>query len=155
MPRPVVTFFASDFLSLLGNAAVVLVLPYLVLLRTGDAAAAGIVAATSAVPGFVAAVVGGALVDRIGRRRMAIIADVGSALSVALLAIVDATLGLSLGWFIALGIIGALFDVPGMTARDAMLGRVAQVAGSSVDRIAGVRRACTAWPSWSVQRPRA
>src|SRR5690606_6440430 len=122
-------------------AAVVLVLPYLVLLRTGDPAAAGIVAATSAVPGFVAAVAGGALVDRIGRRRMSIIADVGSAASIALLALVDATLGLSLGWFIALGLLGALFDVPGMTARDAMLGRVAQVSNVPLERLAGIKRA--------------
>ncbi len=35
MRRAAVIFLVSDFASLLGNSAVVLVLPYLVLLRTG------------------------------------------------------------------------------------------------------------------------
>lgn len=139
--RASVLFFASEGASLLGNAAIMLVLPWLVLVRTQDAAAAGLVAAAAAIPGFVAAVVGGSLVDRTGRRRMTIVSDLGSAASVAALALVDATIGLGLGWFVALGILGALFDVPGMTARDAMLARVAAEAGLPLERVSGIRRA--------------
>lgn len=141
MRRAVILYFAADFTSLLGNTAIGLTLPWLVLLRTGDASAAGIVAAATAAPAFLAAVLGGSLVDRVGRRTMTIVADVGSALSVTLLFVVDSTLGLSLGWFIALGVLGALFDVPGLTARQAMLPEVARLAGMTVDRASGIRQA--------------
>lgn len=139
--RAVVVYFAADALSMIGNTAIGLTLPWLVLLRTGEPSAAGIVAAATAVPAFLAAVLGGSLVDRVGRRTMTIVADVGSALSVTLLFVVDTTLGLSVGWFIALGVLGALFDVPGLTARQAMLPEIAGVAGLSVDRASGIRQA--------------
>lgn len=141
MNRAVVLYFAADFTSLLGNAAMSLTLPWLVLARTGDAAAAGIVAAATAAPAFVAAVVGGSLIDRVGRRRITIVADLGSAVSVTLLFLVDSTLGLTIGWFIALGVIGALFDVPGITARQAMLPEVAAAGGITVERASGIRQA--------------
>lgn len=134
-------YFAADATSLLGNTAIGVTLPWLVLLRTGDASAAGIVAAATAAPAFLAAVLGGSLVDRVGRRTMTIVADVGSAVSVSLLFVVDATLGLSVGWFIALGVLGALFDVPGLTARQAMLPEIAAVAGMTIDRVSGIRQA--------------
>jgi MFS family permease len=139
MKRAAALYFAADFTSLLGNSAIGLVLPWLVLVRTGDPAAAGLVAAASAAPGFIAAIAGGALIDRLGRRRMTIVADLGSALAVALLPIVDLTLGLTVGWFVALGILGALFDVPGMTARDALLPDIARASGMSIDRVSGIR----------------
>ena len=141
MRRAVVLYFAADATSLLGNAAIGLTLPWLVLLRTGDASAAGIVAAATAAPAFIAAVLGGSLVDRVGRRTMTIVADVGSAVSVTLLFLVDSTMGLSLGWFIALGVLGSLFDIPGITARQAMLPEVAALAGMTVDRASGIRQA--------------
>ena len=141
MKRAAVLYFAADFVSLVGNSAIGLALPWLVLLRTGDAAAAGLVAAATAVPAFVAAVVGGSLVDRFGRRTIAVIADLGSAVSVALLFVVDASWGLTLASFILLGVLGALFDVPGMTARQTMLPEVARAAGMTLDRASSIRQA--------------
>ena len=141
MKRAAILYFAADFISLVGNSAIGLALPWLVLLRTGDAAAAGLVAAATAVPAFIAAVVGGSLVDRFGRRTIAVVADLGSALSVALLFIVDTSLGLTLASFIVLGVVGALFDVPGMTARQTMLPEVASAAGMTLDRASSIRQA--------------
>lgn len=140
MKRAVVLYFTADFLSLLGNSAIALTLPWLVLLRTGDAAAAGLVAFCTAAPALLAAVVGGSLSDRIGRRTMTIVADAGSALSVVLLFIVDWTVGLSLGSFIALGVLGGLFDIPGITARQAMLPEIARAARMTVDRASSIRQ---------------
>lgn len=141
MGRPALLYFAADFTSLLGNAAMALTLPWLVLARTGDAAAAGLVAFATATPAFLAAVLGGSLVDRVGRRALTIVADVGSAVSVTLLFLVDSAVGLTLGWFIALGILGALFDVPGITARQAMLPEVAAGSGLTIERATGIRQA--------------
>ncbi len=132
-------FIAADFLSLLGNSIMTIALPWLVLIRTGDVAAAGTVAAVTAIPAFLAAIVGGVVIDRLGRRRVTILADLLSATAVAALAVVDATTGLTMAWFIVLGLIGALIDVPGMTAREALMPDVASAAGMRLERLAGVR----------------
>jgi len=134
-------FVAAEAFSLFGNSAIAIVLPWLVLTRTGDPAVTGLVAAVAALPAILAAVVGGWLIDKVGQRRMSVLADFGSAVSVAGLAVVDRVSGLDLGWFIALGILGALFDVPGMTARETLMGRVARTSGVSLDKIASIRQA--------------
>ena len=129
-------YLANSATSLFGNASISIVLPWLVLTRTGDAALTGLVAAASAAPAAIAALVGGHLVDKVGRRLMCVVSDVGSALSVAALAVVDATVGLNLFWFITLGVLGALFDVPGMTARQAMMADVSATSGVAIDKVA-------------------
>ena len=86
---PVLFLEAANLTSGLGNAVVMLAFPWLVLQETGSAAAAGAVAAISALPALLAAPLTGWLVDRLGRKPVAIGADVVSALSVAAVPIVD------------------------------------------------------------------
>lgn len=131
-------YLGSSATSLLGNSAFGVVLPWLVLERTGDPAATGLVAAITAIPGIPAAFFGGYLIDKIGRRRMAIFADFCSAAAVAALPIVDALFGLDLGWFILLGLLSAVFDVPGAAAREALLGNVSEASDVSLDRLAAI-----------------
>jgi MFS family permease len=135
----VVRYLLADALSLFGNAVAAVALPWLVLVRTGDAAAAGVIAAAAALPMLLAAVVGGWVVDRFGRRRISVGADLASAASIAALPLVDAWTGLTLAWFVVLGVAGALFDVPGMTAREALAPDVAAAAGVPLERLAGLR----------------
>ena len=132
-------YLTATATSLFGNASIAIVLPWLVLERTGDPALAGTVAAVSALPAAIAAFAGGHLIDKVGRRRMSVLADIGSAVSVAALAIVDAAVGLDVFWFIALGVLGALFDVPGMTARETLLANVSETSGVPLDKIASLR----------------
>ncbi|MFT4217407.1 MAG: MFS transporter [Micropruina sp.] len=132
-------YLTATATSLFGNSAISIVLPWLVLERTGDPAMAGTVAAASALPGAIAAFAGGHLIDKVGRRRMSVLSDIGSALAVAALAVVDAAVGLNVAWFIALGILGALFDVPGMTARETLLANVSQTSGVGLDKVAASR----------------
>lgn len=132
-------YLTATAASLFGNASIAIVLPWLVLERTGNPALAGTVAAISAAPAAIAAFAGGHLVDRVGRRRMSVLSDVGSAVAVAGLALVDASVGLDLTWFIALGVLGALFDVPGMTARETLLANVAETSGVSLEKVASLR----------------
>ena len=49
-----------------------------------------------------------------------------------------ATSRLSFGWFVAFGLIGAIGDVPGMTARDALLPAVCKKDGVDMRRFVGV-----------------
>lgn len=134
-------FLTGEALSMFGNAAMSIVLPWLVLSRTGEASIAGLVAAAAALPAIVAAIGGGWLVDKVGPRPMSVLADLGSAASVAALAVVDRGFGLDIGWFIVLGIAGALFDGPGMTARDTLSGRVCRTSGVALDTLVGIRQA--------------
>ncbi|APT84954.1 hypothetical protein CAQU_07595 [Corynebacterium aquilae DSM 44791] len=131
-------FIASGGLSMFGNAIANVVWVWLVLDRTGDPAAAGVVAMFISIPAIVFSFFGGRLIDSVGRKPMSVVSDVISASSVALLIVVDSLTDLTVGWFIVLGIIGAVGDVPGMAARQALTGDVARCSGWSVDRLAGL-----------------
>lgn len=134
-----IRYLLSHGLSLLGNTVAAIALPWLVLLRTGDAAAVGLVAAASALPMLVSAVAGGVLIDRVGRRRLSVGADLASAVCVAALPVVDGLSGLTVAWFVVLGVAGVVFDVPGMTAREALASDVASATGVGMERLAGLR----------------
>src|SRR5690625_7117217 len=106
-------------MSALGNSIAGIVWPWIVLERTGDPAAAGLVAAAVAVPSVIFAFLGGYLIDTVGRKPMSVISDIITGASVAGVVLIDQTLGLTIAWFIALGIIGGVGDIPGMAARSA------------------------------------
>ena len=69
--------------SVTANIIVAIAVPWLVLERTGSAALAGLAGAAAIAPIAFSAVFGGALIDRIGKRRCSLIADTFSALAVA------------------------------------------------------------------------
>lgn len=140
----VLRYLVSDALSLLGNSIAGVVLPLVLLARTGDVLAAGSLALICAVPQFVCGILGGALLDRANRKRVCVASDLISALSVALLPLIDATVGLSFGWFVALGLLGAVGDVPGMTARDALLPEVCEHEGTNLQRFVGASQSLNA-----------
>ncbi len=118
-------------------------LPWLVLERTGNAAAAGVVGAAAAFPLLLSSLFSGSLADTLGRRATSIVADVFSAISVAAIPFIDATMGLDLPLFVLLVAIGAVFDPAGATAREAMLPDVAARAGMRLERANGIHEA--AW----------
>lgn len=136
-------YLASAGASMLGNAVSHIAWPWLVLNRTGDPAAAGIVATAVAIPSLIIAIVGGQLVDKVGRKPVSILSDLISGASVAALILVDQNLGVTLGWFIALGIIGAVGDVPGMAARNALITDVSRTSGVTVDKLSAALQALT------------
>ena len=131
-------FLASSALSLLGNSISSVALPLALLVTTGDALAAGTLALVCMLPQAAAGVVGGGVLDVLNRRDVSAVSDLVSAASVTMLPVVDATVGLSFGWFVAFGLIGAIGDVPGMTARDALLPAVCKRDGVDMQRFVGV-----------------
>jgi MFS family permease len=133
-------YVSAEAFSYFGNSAIQVVLPWLVLARTGDPAAAAIVAAATGVAQIIATVAVGQLIDRFGARGMAIIADVCSAGSVVALAIADAVDALNPPVLIMLAAAGGLFDIPGMTARQTLMPRVAERSGASLDTVASLRQ---------------
>jgi MFS family permease len=139
MRRIPVAYLASYLLSLLGNSIAGIAFPLIVLQVTGSALGAGVVAAATAVPAVLAGLLMGVVIDRINRRTSSVVTDLVSAASVAALPLIDMVSGLSLGWFVLFGIIGSLGDVPGMTARDALLPAVVRHGGIGAERLLGIR----------------
>lgn len=141
MTRSIVIYLASYALSLLGNGIIAVALPLLILQTTGSAAATGTVALATMLPSVVVGLFGGVLVDRFNRLNISIFSDFVSAASVAALPFVDSLVGLNLGWFILLGTVGAIGDLPGMTAREALLPALLRRSNVEADRIVGIREA--------------
>lgn len=136
-----IAYLASYLLSLLGNSIAGVALPLIVLQVTGSALGAGAVAAATAVPAVFAGLLMGVVIDRINRRTSSVVTDLVSAAAVAALPLVDMLSGLRLGWFVLFGIIGSLGDVPGMTARDALLPAIVRHGGIASERLLGIREA--------------
>ncbi|PZR53122.1 MFS transporter [Xylanimonas oleitrophica] len=144
MGRSTWVYLGSYCLSLLGNGIASVVFPLLVLARTGDVLAAGVVAGASAAAAAVVGLLAGVVVDRVNRRTVSIVSDVLSAASVAALPVVDALWGLDMTWFLVLAVVGALGDAPGMTARETLLPGLVRLSGDrpgSLDRLVGIREA--------------
>ena len=114
---PLLGVLAAGCLFRLGNAFAAVALPWLVLDLSGSGLWAGAIASASLIALVIGAFFGGALIDRHGARRVAIIAGLASAVCVgAVPAIVQ--LGPEALPFIAVLVAaGALLDSPGMTAQ--------------------------------------
>lgn len=136
-------YLGSHFLSLLGNGIAAVALPLIVLQTTGNPLSVAAVATSTAVPALVVGLCAGIVLDRVNRRLCSILADIVSAVAVATIPVVDLVWGLDLGWFVVLAIIGALGDVPGMTARQVLVPAVARHTGMQLERLVGLRQSMT------------
>ena len=125
---------ASSVVSLTGNAFTLIALPWYVLETTGSAARTGLVAFMGAWPLILSAVLGGAIIDRVGQRRVIIVADLLSGLTVGAIPLLASLDLLSFPLLLALVAAGAFLDAPGNTARQALLPDAARDAGVSLDK---------------------
>ena len=132
-------YLASYALSLVGNSLAGVVLPLVVLQVTGSVWGAGIVAGVTVVPAVLAGLFTGVVIDRIDRRTASVATDVVSAAAIGILPLVELVGELSLGWFVASALLGSLGDVPGLTAREALLPAVVRHGGMGVERLTGLR----------------
>jgi H+ antiporter protein len=115
-----------------------------VLQRTGSALDASIVAIAGTIPLLVATLIAGAAVDYLGRKRVSMISDALSALSVAAVPVLALTFGahaVNVAVLAGLAALGALFDPAGITARETMLPEASQRAGWTLDHANSVYEA--------------
>jgi MFS family permease len=138
---PLLLLESATLLSGTGNGIATVALPWLILERTGSSTAAGLVGAATAIPLLLSSLFAGALVDIIGRRRVAVVSDVTSSVAVAAIPLVDVTVGLTVPVLIALAVLGALFDPVGLAGRETMLPAAGRVAGWQLERVNGVHEA--------------
>jgi MFS family permease len=124
--------------SLTGNVMTLTAIPWFVLQSTGSAARTGLIASLNFLPIVLANLFGGALVDRLGCKRTSVAADLMSGLTVAMIPLLYATVGLDFWVLAILVFLGALLDAPGSTARSALLPEVARDASWRLERASGV-----------------
>ena len=123
---PLYAFLLGNGLSLIGNMFALVALPWFVIETTGSAAQTGLVGMMSALPALLMGLFGGFAVDRFGGRVMSVISDIVSGVSVLLIPLLHHTFGLNFATLLFLVFLGALLDVPGVTARRTMLPELAE-----------------------------
>ena len=141
---PLFTIFFAALMAGAGNGITIVAFPWLVLQRNGSALDASIVAMAGTIPLLVATLIAGAAVDYLGRKRVSMISDALSALSVAAVPVLALTFGVhvvNVAVLAGLAALGALFDPAGMTARETMLPEAAARAGWTLDRANSVYEA--------------
>ena len=141
---PLYLIFFAALTAGAGNGISLVAFPWLVLQRNGSAVDASIVAMAGTLPLLVATLIAGAAVDYLGRRRVSMISDLLSALSVAAVPVIAWVFGveaIDVAVLAGLAALGAFFDPAGMTARETMLPEAATRAGWTLDRANGVYEA--------------
>jgi MFS family permease len=134
---PLFSLLTANAISMSGNVAALVAIPWFVLETTGSATKTGVIAAAGLIPVVISGFIGGALVDRLGYRRTSIVADLASSGAVAAIPLLSVTVGLEFWQLIVLVFLGGLLDAPGNTARAALLPDVAGDAGWSLERVSG------------------
>ncbi|WIB16034.1 MFS transporter [Curtobacterium sp. MCPF17_050] len=129
---------AAHAISQTGNVVTAFAVPFYVLALGGSGVEIGVAAAFATAPVIIGGPLGGVVVDRVGHRRAAIVADVVSGASVVAMPVLALTVGLPFWALLALVFVGGLLDTPGQTARRVMLPGLTERAGVRIERSVGL-----------------
>ncbi|MFG2340338.1 MFS transporter [Streptomyces yangpuensis] len=135
---PLVAVLAANTVSIAGSSLTLIGVPWFVLQTTDSAGRAGVVAFCATLPVIVAALVGGPVIDRLGRRRVSAVSDLICGLSVGAIPLLH-HLGVLEFWMLcALMAVSGLVHTPGLTARGVLLPNLAEHAGTTLARAASL-----------------
>ncbi|WP_433829554.1 MFS transporter [Actinoplanes sp. CA-015351] len=147
MNRQLVVLLAAEGISMLGSRITFVALPWLVLTSTDSALLAGVAGFAEMVPYILAGLIGGPIVDRVGPRPTAVVADAASVLAVAGIPLFAFYQSASLGVLLALIALAGALRGFGDAAKRALLPCTIAAAGVSTERgttlYDGVSRAST------------
>lgn len=115
--KQLLTILSAQSTSTYANQVIALVIPWLILTRTGNAAIAGTIAFAMGIAALAGTLTGGLVTDRIGGRRVSMLAD-GLSLITALALAVALWFDFFSIWLVAVTqILGVFFDGPGNIAK--------------------------------------
>jgi MFS family permease len=132
--RPLAALLSANAVSQFGNTFSLIAIPWFVLETTGSASQTGVSVATGVAPYVIVGILSGSIVDRIGYKRASIISDLLSFISALLIPVLYETRGLEFWQLLVLVFVGAFFDSPGISARQALLPELAEAATVSPER---------------------
>ena len=128
----------ANAISVAGTKISAMAVPWFVLTTTGSATKTGLVVAFELAPMVLAKALGGPIIDRVGARKVSIVADIASAFAVLLIPVLH---GLGLLGFPLLLAIVAVTGVargPGDTSKNTLTPDIADATGTSLERVAGL-----------------
>jgi MFS family permease len=132
---PIYALLLASAISNVGNMLTMIALPWFVLETTGSAAMTGLVGFFVALPNFIAGIFGGTLVDRLGYKLVSIISDIVSGIGVVMVPLLYVTTGIAFWQLLVFVFVGALLDIPGITARRAMLPELTKQGGFRLEQV--------------------
>ncbi|MEU5715564.1 MFS transporter [Streptomyces sp. NPDC020403] len=135
---PLVAVLAANSISTAGTSLTLIGVPWFVLETTGSAGRAGVVAFCATLPVVVAALTGGPVIDRIGRRRVAVASDTVCGAAVAAVPLLHHAGVLDFWMLCALMALNGLVHTPGSTARYVLVPDLAAHAGTTLARAASL-----------------
>jgi MFS family permease len=135
---PLTTVLSANSISRAGSSLTLIGVPWFVLETTGSAGRAGVVAFCATLPIVVSALIGGPVIDRIGRRRVSVASDLVCGLSVAAIPLLHYADALDFWMLCALMAVGGLMHTPGDTARYVLVPDLAEHAGTTLARAASL-----------------
>ncbi|MFB6870864.1 MFS transporter [Streptomyces sp. NPDC056323] len=135
---PLVAVLSANSISRAGSSLTLIGVPWFVLETTGSAGRAGVVAFCATLPIVVSALIGGPVIDRIGRRRVSVVSDLVCSLSVAAIPLLHFADALDFWMLCALMAVGGLMHTPGDTARYVLVPDLAEHAGTTLARAASL-----------------
>lgn len=118
---PLFALFTANTISYVGDVLMGLAIPWFVLQTTGSITKTGLTAFFATLSTVIAVFFGGALADRLGYKYTSVISDLTSGVSVALIPLLSATVGLAFWQLLVLVFFAGLLQAPGMTARYAII----------------------------------
>jgi MFS family permease len=131
---PLLTLYAANAISLIGSQMTLVALPWFVLQTTGSVAKTGGSVLGVAVPQVLSGFLSGALVDRLGYKRMSIVADLAAGAAMALIPLLHGGIGLPFWALLLLIFASNTLNTPGTTARQSMLPDLAALSGAELTR---------------------
>lgn len=142
--KPFVLLQAASFVSLVSGSMTFMLMPWIAIQLTGSAVNAGLMVTITSIPGLILSPVMGGFIDRYGRRRVAILSELGSAVMNLVIAVLAAAFGLSLPALIAVAIIKTIVGSGVMSARKSLVPDAAAAGNLTLERANSIHESVTA-----------
>ncbi|MGH2516896.1 MAG: MFS transporter, partial [Ktedonobacterales bacterium] len=140
---PLFALYTANAVSQIGDMLMFLAIPWFVLQTTGSITQTGIAAFFTFASVGLSALLGSAIVDRLGFQRASVVSDLASAGCVALIPLLYATVGLPFWALLALIFFAGVLTTPGQTARSALVPDLAQLARVRIERVTAAKDGVT------------
>ena len=135
---PLYGWLTSEAVSLTGTRVSMIAIPWFVLVTTGSATLTGLVAFAEMAPLVVLKALAGPMIDRVGARRIAIAADLGSFVVVGLVPLLHLIGALSFPLLLGLVALAGALRGPGDSAKQAMVPSLVEHGGVPLERATGL-----------------
>lgn len=136
--KPFIALAIAETLSISGTRLSGVAIPWLVLSTTGSPVLTGLVAMMEMLPYVVAKALGGPLIDRLGPKRIALICDSASVITVGLVPVLHLLDLLTIPILLPIVFVMGVLRGPSDAAKQSMVPDIAELASVPLERVTGV-----------------